>query len=74
MRIAYGSCYGNRDLRSDIFKTIGTPDVYIWGGDIVYADQKPRLFRNSKHIARSKKEVIEKYRMASEEYPYYNEM
>ena len=46
LNIAYGSCYGINDMRSDIFKTISgirhnisAPDLFIWGGDAVYADE-----------------------------------
>jgi hypothetical protein len=39
--IAWGSCYGVQDKRTDIFKSISQPsppDLFIWGGDATYVD------------------------------------
>ena len=40
LRIAFGSCYGIYEKRSDIFDTIATdePDLFIWLGDVAYVD------------------------------------
>ena len=40
IRIAFGSCYGIRDFKSDIFETIADdkPDLWIWLGDVAYVD------------------------------------
>ena len=41
IRITWGSCFGQSNLRSDIFKSIGElePDLFIWGGDATYTDK-----------------------------------
>jgi hypothetical protein len=47
LKITYGSCYGIQDRRSDIFKDVigvETPDLFIWGGDAVYADKFEAIF------------------------------
>ena len=40
VKITFGSCYGIKDWRTDIFKTVleTEPDVWIWGGDAAYVD------------------------------------
>ena len=40
LRIAFGSCYGIWDFKSNIFETIvkDKPDVWIWLGDVAYVD------------------------------------
>ena len=40
MRIAFGSCYGIEDHKSNIFETIAEdkPDLWIWLGDAAYVD------------------------------------
>jgi len=41
LSIGFGSCYGLRDNKSDIFKTIAKEDLdlWIWLGDVAYADK-----------------------------------
>ena len=40
IKLAFGSCYGIRDKKSNIFETIvkDEPDVWIWLGDVAYVD------------------------------------
>ena len=45
LRIAFGSCYGIFDKRTDIFERIAgdEPDLFVWLGDVAYVDN-PRHF------------------------------
>ena len=38
MELTWGSCFGLRDKTTDIFKKIGFPDLFMWGGDVTYSD------------------------------------
>ena len=43
IKLTWGSCYGQSNYRTDIFKTIGDPinppDLFMWGGDVTYTDK-----------------------------------
>lgn len=70
----WGSCYGISDLKNDIFKTIGSPDVFMWGGDVVYSDFLGSIFMPENNGYLPMNEVKEIYKDAETQYPYYNEM
>jgi phosphodiesterase/alkaline phosphatase D-like protein len=40
LKIVFGSCFGLFNKTSDIFKTVieNDPDLWIWLGDVTYAD------------------------------------
>ena len=43
LRLAFGSCYGIFDYKSDIFRVISlnNPHLWIWLGDAAYTDYVP---------------------------------
>jgi phosphodiesterase/alkaline phosphatase D-like protein len=45
--VAFGSCYGLYDFKSDIFKTIAAaePDLFVWLGDVSYNDSPDLKFK-----------------------------
>lgn len=68
LTIAFGSCYNQR-MKSPIWKAISdtNPDLFIWGGDIVYSDTKDMdqmrmaydvVLADSGYVALSKKTEI----------------
>ena len=38
MELTWGSCYGLKDKKNDLFFKVGNPDLFIWGGDVAYTD------------------------------------
>ena len=74
MEITWGSCFGLKDKRTDIFKKIGNPDLFMWGGDVTYTDSisgaaMSQFFGGE--FSMPVEHIKKQYNKAKHEYPGY---